>query len=423
MKPARHQAAPRPDPALGPRREALARIGASLAGRMIGPAESAEAGRLSDLVLRRLGQIDDLLARFVDRMPPSPGGDVLRLLAAELVFAETPAHAAVDSAVRLAKGDRRTARLAGLVNAVGRRLAAQGAEIAAAQDAAALNVPGWLAEALAADWGADAARAIAAAHLDPAPHDLALKVPGDTEPLAAELSARLMPGGALRLTGRPQISALPGFAEGAWWVQDAAAQMPARMLGEVAGRRVIDLCAAPGGKTLQLVAAGAEVSAVDVSAARMERLGENLTRIGLTAECIVADALDWQPEAPFDAILLDAPCSATGTVRRHPDLPHRGPPDLTALTGLQARLLDRAFGWLAPGGTLVFATCSLLRAEGEEQAAAFLARTPAARRAALTDEVPAEFITADGDLRTRPDHWADRGGLDGFFAARFTRAA
>ncbi|MDT8343214.1 MAG: methyltransferase domain-containing protein, partial [Thermohalobaculum sp.] len=230
--------------------------------------------------------------------------------------------------------------------------------------------------------------------------------------------------GVLRLAARPQISALPGHAEGRWWVQDLAASLPARLLGPVAGLHVLDLCAAPGGKTMQLAAAGATVTALDISTGRLARLGDNLARTGLTARLVAADALDWQPEAPFDAILLDAPCSATGTLRRHPDLPWRkGAGEIAPLVALQARLLDRAFGWLKPGGRMVFATCSLIRAEGEAQAAAFLERTPAARRVPIdASALPAGFRTAEGDLRTRPSMLAALGGLDGFFATVIERA-
>jgi len=430
-------------PGLLARQGALHLIGAVLdrgamldeAGLPGSPAERAEARGLADLTLRRLGQIDDLLGRFVGRMPKPPVDHVLRLMAAELIFAGTAPHAAVDLGVRLVKRARGAAKLAGLVNAVGRRLAEQGAEIAAGQDAARLNTPGWLWQQLAADWGAEAARAMALAHLTPAPHDLTpndlkLTNPAEAGALARELGAELLATGSLRLADRPQISALAGFAEGAWWAQDAAAALPARLIPGLRGKRVLDLCAAPGGKTMQLAAAGARVTALDLSAGRMARLGENLVRTGLAAECVAADALEWVPEeAPFDAILLDAPCSATGTIRRHPDLPRRRGrgrkgPDLKALTGLQGRLLDRAAGWLAPGGVLVFCTCSLNRAEGEDQARRFLARSPGFERLPVEPGeagIPAGFLTPEGDLRTRPDFWAERGGIDGFFAARFRR--
>ncbi|HUF86629.1 MAG TPA: methyltransferase domain-containing protein [Thermohalobaculum sp.] len=422
-------------PGLAARRGALILIGTVLdRGAMLHdsgltgePAERAEARGLADLTLRRLGQIDEALGRLVDRMPGPPVRHVLRLMAAELLFAGTAPHAAVDLGVRLVRGVKGGGRFAGLVNAVGRRLAAEGASIVAAQDAARLNAPGWLWKALRADWGEAVAQAMAGAHLAPAPLDLTPRDPAEANALAAELGAELLPTGTLRLAGRPQVSALPGYERGAWWVQDAAAALPARLLPG-AGARVLDLCAAPGGKTMQLAAAGARVTALDLSARRMDWLRENLARTGLEAECVVADALDWAPgapAAPFDAVLIDAPCSATGTVRRHPDLAWRqGTPDLDALTALQARMLDRAAAWLGPGGVLVFCTCSLIRAEGEQQARRFLERTPGLQRLPIAPGeagIAAEFLTREGDLRTRPDQWAARGGLDGFFAARFRR--
>jgi 16S rRNA (cytosine967-C5)-methyltransferase len=227
------------------------------------------------------------------------------------------------------------------------------------------------------------------------------------------------------LTARPQISALPRYNQGAWWPQDAAAALPARLFPALDGKRVLDVCAAPGGKTLQLAADGARVTALDISARRIELITENLARTQLTAEIVVADALDWTPAQPFDAILLDAPCSSTGTIRRHSDLPRRlGGIDLAALTSLQERLLDRATGWLAPAGVMIFCTCSLFRAEGEDQAVGFLARNDDLERLPIEPgeaAIPPEFVTPDGDLRTRPDLWAECGGLDGFFAARFRR--
>ena len=414
-------------PGLAVRRSALRLLddvlarGAILAEQGASAPERAEARALADLALRRLGQVDDVLARFVERPPPGLGRQILRLMATELLFAGTAPHAAVDLAVRLAQGARGTARLAGLVNAVGRRLADEGALVVAEQDAADLTSPGWLAGALARDWGAETARAMAEAHLRQAPHDLTPAAPGDAEALAEELGGRVLPTGTVRLATRPQLSALPGYSAGAWWVQDAASALPARLVREPNGLRVLDLCAAPGGKTMQLAAAGAQVTALDISAPRIERLRENLRRTGLAAETVIADAFEWEPEAPFDAVLLDAPCTATGTIRRHPDLPHRTDGSaLPALTALQSRLLDRAWTWLAPGGVLVFCTCSLLPAEGEAQADAFLARTAAAALSPITSDeaIPAEFVSA-GRLRTRPDMWAGLGGLDGFFAARF----
>lgn len=389
------------------------------------PSVRAEARGLADLALRRLGQIDDLLARFVDREPKGSGLQILRLMTAELAFRGTPPHAAVDLGVRLARSSRQTTRMAGMVNAVGRRIAENAPDLISGQDPAAMNTEPWLAHALERDWGGDTAKQIAAAHLTPAPHDLTMKQDGDLEALAAELNGRILPTGSLRLTDRPQISALPGYDVGAWWVQDAAAALPVRLFGDIAGKSVLDLCAAPGGKTLQMAAAGAKVTAVDISDRRLRRVSENLTRTGLSAEIVTADLLRWGPDTPPDAILLDAPCSATGTLRRHPDLAHRMTAKrLRDLRDLQASMLDRAFSWLPPGGDLVYCTCSLLKSEGEDQLAAFLQRTPDAKLQAIEPGLfPTEFVTSEGMLRTRPDHWTEFGGLDGFFACRITRSS
>ena len=426
-------ARPADTPGLAARRGALGRLdavferGAMLddgpSGGATGP-ERAQALSLADLTLRRLGQIDDVLAHFVDRKPKGTGLQILRLMAAELLFEGTPPHAAVDLAVRLAQGGRGTARLSGLINAVGRRLAEQGAELTSGQDAGPMNMRGWLRERLIKDWGRETALGIAKAHLSPAPHDLTMRHPEDLKPLAQETGGTILPTGSLRLAGRPQISALPGYEQGAWWVQDAAAALPARLISSPEGKRVLDLCAAPGGKTMQLAAMGAEVTALDISDGRLMRLRENLKRTGLDARIVNTDALEWQPDQPFDAILLDAPCSATGTIRRHPDLPYRSSAKgLKSLTELQSRLLNRAASWVAPGGTLIFCTCSLFPAEGELQTKAFLERQADFRRQPIgTDEIPPELVNRAGDMRTRPDHWADQGGLDGFFATRLVRA-
>lgn len=388
-------------------------------GEGTGP-ERAEGRGIADTVLRRLGQIDDLIARFVDRQPKGRGLQILRIMTAELVFLGTPPHAAVDIAVRLAQSAKNTTRLSGLINAVGRRLAEKGAEMAKGQDVASLTMPGWLAKRLSDDWGQDAVRALTEAHLTPAPHDLTLRSEEDLKTLAHELGAEPLSTGSLRLPGRPQISALPGYSEGAWWVQDAAAALPVKLLGDVTGAKVLDLCAAPGGKTMQLAAAGADVLAIELSERRADRLSENLERTSLDAAVTVADMLDWMPSAVPDAIVLDAPCSATGTIRRHPDLQHRGSGKaIDDLAALQARMLDRAFGWLEPGGRLVFCTCSLLKAEGEQQLEAFLSRNENAQVAPASTNrlgVQPDWITQSGALRTRPDYWPMRGGLDGFFA-------
>jgi 16S rRNA (cytosine967-C5)-methyltransferase len=319
----------------------------------------------------------------------------------------------------VARAGRKTAHAAGLVNAVLRKVAAEGEAWAGLPPQ---RLPGWLRGRLLSAWGAQAVAAIERAHAAGAPLDLTPR-DGDAAALAARLggavAATVLPTGSLRLSGAPQVSALPGFAEGAFWVQDAAAALPARVLAPRPGERVADLCAAPGGKTLQLAAAGAEVTAVDVSADRMARLAENLARTGLAAHCVVADARDWRPEAPPDAILLDAPCTATGTIRRHPDLPFvRRPEDVKPLVALQADLIDRALALLRPGGRLLYATCSLLPEEGERQVAAALARHPglAADPGALAlPGVEPDWRTPEGGLRLRPDFWAEAGGMDGFY--------
>ena len=253
--------------------------------------------------------------------------------------------------------------------------------------------------------------------------DLTLKDADQTADWAEALGAKVRPDGGLRLGDAKQVSALPGFADGAWWVQDASASLAARLLSPQPGARVLDLCAAPGGKTMQLAAAGAKVTALDVSEARMERVTENLARTGLKAECIVADALKWEPDAPFDSIVLDAPCSASGTLRRHPDLAFaRDGSGVSALATLQATLLDRATSWLKPGGRLVFCTCSLFPEEGEEQATAVLQRQKSLSLVPATgDWLDTKWITREGTLRLRPDHWADTGGIDGFFVACFEK--
>lgn len=387
--------------------------------------DRAFARLLLATVLRRLGQTDDLLARMLDR-PEPPRADVmdlLRLGAVQILFLGTPAHAAVDTTVALAAA-RRQPQAKGLVNAVLRRVAREGAAIVAGQDAARLNTPGWLWLSWRQGHGTPAARAIANAHLEEPPLDLTVR-DGATG-WAERLGATLLPTGSLRLTAPGPVTELPGFAEGAWWVQDAAAALPARLLGDVAGRRVFDLCAAPGGKTAQLAAAGARVTAVDRSDRRLRRVAENLDRLGLSADLVTADVTDWAPEdGPADAVLLDAPCSATGTIRRHPDIPHvKVAGDVEDLAEVQAWMLAGVARLVKPGGLLVYCTCSLEAREGERQVEALLAGgAPFERVPVRAEEVGGEaaLVTADGDLRTHPGLWAGRGGLDGFYAARLRR--
>jgi len=289
-----------------------------------------------------------------------------------------------------------------------------------------LNTPRRLWRSWESAYGEVATRAIAEAHLSEPPLDLTVKSAAEVEIWADRLEARVLPNGSLRLPpGRGEIAKLPGYDEGAWWVQDAAASLPVRLLGQVAGRRVVDLCAAPGGKTATLAALGAQVTAVDISPTRAARLEANLTRLGLDAEIVTADAAAWRPPAPVDAVLLDAPCSGTGTLRRHPDIAQlKGPDDITALTALQDRLLAAAVETLAPGGVLVYAICSLQPEEGPERIAALIASgAPLARMPVTPDEVfdRDEWLSADGDLRTLPCHLAELGGMDGFYACRLRR--
>lgn len=392
----------------------------------LAPRDRAFARLLVATVLRRLGQIDALIARALDRPDRTRplAIDLLRLGLAQLVFLGTPAHAAVDTTVALADR-RRQPSLKGLVNAVLRRLSRDGPGWAAAQDAARLNTPDWLWDSWSRAYGADRAKAIAEAHLHEAPLDLTVK--DDPAGWAERLGAQVLPTGSLRRPPGGTITELPGFESGAWWVQDAAAALPARLFGAVAGQRVIDLCAAPGGKTAQLAAAGARVTALDRSERRLQRLAANLARLGLGAELVAADAASWRPEAEADGVLLDAPCTATGAIRRHPDVLHlKGPADVAKLAAAQDRLLAHAVTLVRPGGTLVYCTCSLQPEEGEARVDALLAAgAPVVRWPITPGEVGglAELVNARGELRTLPCHLPGLGGLDGFFVARLRRTA
>ncbi|MEM7490665.1 MAG: transcription antitermination factor NusB, partial [Pseudomonadota bacterium] len=380
-----------------------------------GPA-AARALRLAGLVLRHMGRADAMLAARIERQPAARVRDILRLALVEIFEDGAAPHGVVNDAVALARASPRTVKQAGLVNAVLRGAAEAHADWAALP---APTLPPWLRKPLAKAWGRDRLEAIEAAHLRGAPLDLTAKAG------AAVPGAEMLPTGSLRLPGG-QVRALPGYEAGDWWVQDAAAAVPARLLGDVAGQRVLDLCAAPGGKTMQLAAARADVTALDISDGRLSRVRENLARTGLGADIVTADALDWTPPEAFDAVLLDAPCTATGTIRRHPDLPHlRQARDVEALTTLQYRLIDRALSFLVPDGVLVFCTCSLLPVEGEHQVTAALKRHPGLVADPLDPSaygLPDAAASAHG-LRLLPDLWADRGGLDGFYMARLRRTA
>ncbi len=382
------------------------------------------------VVLRRLGTLRHLLGTFLEEGLPAqaPRVEIALLIGtAQILFLEVPDHAAVDLAVRLAREDRMALHFAGLINAVLRRVAREGKERIAALDAPVLDTPPWLMQRWIKNYGEATAHAIAAANgREPA---LDLTVKSDAETWAAKLDGRILPTGSVRTIVHGAVTALPGFDEGAWWVQDAAASIPARLLGNVAGQRVADLCAAPGGKTAQLVAAGAKVTAVDRAPARLRRLQENLTRLSLEAELVCADVAAWNPEQHFDAVLLDAPCTSTGTIRRHPDVPWlKRSADITSLAAAQRRLLDHAITLIRPGGTLVYCTCSLEPEEGADVVADLLAREPSVRRVPIkAAEVFGEtdFINQDGDLRTLPCHFTDAdsrfAGVDGFYAARLEK--
>lgn len=402
--------------ALDPEAPALARLA---------PSDRAHALRLARAALRGQGRANALLAPFLRRPPPARIAAILRLGTVEICALGTPAHAAVDLAVRLARKGRDGGGHAGLVNAVLRRVADIGPT--RWPDLPPDPMPGWLREPLLAAHGAAVVTKIEAAHAAGAATDLTLRDPADAATLGPALGALNLPSGSLRLAGPARITALPGYDTGRFWVQDAAATIPGQLLAPAPGARVLDLCAAPGGKTLQLAARGAHVTALDASAPRMERLRENLARVGLAAETVVADARDWTPPERFDAILLDAPCSATGTIRRHPDLPFvRDAAALGPLIALQSALIDRALGMLRPGGCLVYCVCSLLAREGADQIAAALSRHPGLSADSIdpaTFGLPPEAAAPGPGLQTRPDFWPDRGGMDGFFIARLRSGA
>ncbi len=396
------------------------------------PRDRALARAIIAASLRRRGQLDHVLLSFLERGLPEKSGLLYPILlsgAAQLIFLKTPPHAAIDLAVTLAQYDPRAKRYDKLVNAVLRRVAKDGEAIAASLDAPQINTPEWLWSRWVSYWGETRARAIAEANLTEPPLDLTVK--SDPALWADRVSGRVLPTASVRLLPKGRIESLPGYEDGAWWVQDAAASLPARMLGDVAGQTVADLCAAPGGKTAQLVLGAASVIAVDNSKARLKLLAENLKRLRLEAEITEADATSWQPGGLFDAVLLDAPCSSTGTIRRHPDIPYvKSEKDIEALVALQTRLIDNAARLVKPGGKLVYSTCSLEPEEGEAQIAAFLTRNGAFSLDPITPGElygQADWIEPSGCLRTFPYELkldsAEWSGMDGFFAARLVRGS
>ena len=390
-----------------------------LAGLQIRDAGFARA--LVSESLRHMGALDAVLRKFIAKplAPHKAGatGEILLLGACELLILKVAPHAAVDAANQLAAKDSKAVHFKPLINAVLRKVAKEGETVLSGLDRERLSTPDWLWTRWTAHYGAGTARQIARAHQRAAPVDIVTKSGDAPDSEALFGDVRL-----LKAEGR--IEDLPGFAQGNWWVQDAAATLPALLLGDVTGRKVIDLCAAPGGKTMQLAARGAKVTAVEIDAARADRIRENLTRTKLNAEIVQSDARDFEGTAPL--VLIDAPCTATGTIRRHPDLPWiKGAADVTVSAAAAYEILESGAARVEPGGTLVFAVCSLEREEGEEQIAAFLDAHPEFARAPVTaDELfgHSEWITPEGDLRTLPYHLGDKGGMDGFYAARLRRS-
>ncbi len=391
-------------------------IGAGALDRLV-PEDRARAQRLALDTLRTLERADRMLKPFLQRKPPLAVQNVLRLGTLEICTG-TAAHGVVNACVEIVGRSKRTMKYRGLVNAVLRK-------IDAAKDGwdklPVSVMPRWLRRPLTQAWGDKALQQIERAHFAGAPLDLTLN-----GPVPDGLPGEALPSGSWRIRDGAQVSLLPGYKSGDWWVQDAAAALPVRLMAPQKGEKVVDLCAAPGGKTMQMAAAGADVTAVDVSEGRMARVRENLKRTGLTAKCVVSDAFAFEGEG-FDAVLLDAPCSATGTIRRHPDLPYaKDGAEFAELIAQQGDMIDHALTMLKPGGRLVFCTCSLLPDEGEVQIDDALDRHPdlvVDRDALNVDGVDPDWITEEGGLRLRPDFWQERGGMDGFYMAVLRKPA
>jgi 16S rRNA (cytosine967-C5)-methyltransferase len=445
-RPQRHEAAEPPPPGLAARvaaaravaetltlsRSLDERFAADLASRAGGldARDRALARSIATVALRRLGTIRKALARRLEKGLPKRGGALewtLIVAAAQILFLNAPDHAAVDLAVKATRADPASAPFAALANAVLRAIARDRDAILTSSEPLDDDTPEWLAARWRKTYGEEVARAIAAAHRSEPTLDISVK--SDADGWAERLGGVVLPTGSVRLDTHQAVAELEGYADGEWWVQDAAAALPAKLLGARPGMRVVDLCAAPGGKAAELAAAGADLTTVDRSAERLKLLAANFERLRLRSEIVVADALNFDAP-PFDAVLLDAPCTATGTIRRHPDVAWiKRPGDLAQLVKLQAQLIDKAIALTRPGGLIVYCACSLEPEEGEAQIGPTLRRNPDARRLPVAaHEVGglAECVTPSGDLRTLPCHlWGDdprRSGLDGFFAARLIKA-
>ncbi len=408
----------------------------------IEPRDRAFARLLAATVLRRLGELERVLDTFLQKALPKAGRRVWPILlagAAQLLFLKTSPHAAVDLAVEATRREPHCDRFASLTNALLRRVAREGAAVLAGQDGVRLNIPGWLWQRWQTAYGAEAARRIAEASLKEPALDISLKSQADAATWAQRLGGSLLPTGSIRLAGHHgRVEDLPGYADGAWWVQGAAAALVVRAAGEVAGLNVADLCAAPGGNTAGLAAAGALVTAVDDSPQRLERMGENLQRLQLAATVVAADAARWAPGQTFDVVVLDAPCTGTGTISRHPDILRlKGPADVRRMAEVQATMLRHAASLVRPGGTLVYSTCSLEPEEGRAQIDNLLTQMrqerqePSREPGPELQHVPIDpgEIGADpawissGDVRTLPTHLEveEACGLDGFYIARLRR--
>ena len=390
------------------------------------PRDRAFLATLLLTAFRHGGEIDAILAGLVDRPLPRKSGsarEILVLGVAQLLFLGMAPHAVIDLAVRSAKADRNAMHFSGLINAVLRKVAAGGLELKSGLDAARLNTPDWLWTRWVKSYGEDAARLIGRAHGERPGLDLSFKT--GAAAWVDSLGGELLPNGQLRLPpGHAPVPELPGYAEGAWWIQDAAATIPAILLGDVRGKSVLDLCAAPGGKTLQLASMGAVVTAVDLSEARLRRLDENLRRTWLQAGIAVQDVLAPDFSGQWDAVLLDAPCSATGTVRRHPELPYlKDEQQIRELAGLQRRMLRKAAELVKPGGILVYCTCSLEPDEGETRVRGFLSDHPSFEIVpAMGDGLPEGSVRPEGWVRTLPSmSYGGSPGMDGFFAVALRR--
>ncbi|WP_082572290.1 RsmB/NOP family class I SAM-dependent RNA methyltransferase [Brevundimonas sp. Root1423] len=385
--------------------------------------DRAFARAVAMAALRRLGEIDQILDRKLQKAPPLAVRTILRVALAQMLILETPAFAAVSTAVKLAEREPKTRPYKNLVNAVLRGIDREGPGLTTAES----NLPEWLSARWRAAYGEAALVGLALAAREEPATDLSIKPDVDAAAIAEAVEGEVLPGGSIRTGRRGDLATWPGFDDGVWWVQDAAAAVPGRLLAPQAGEAVIDLCAAPGGKTLQLAASGATVVALDRSAVRLKRLTENLQRTDLNAEVVATPAEDWEDDRTFDAVLLDAPCTATGTFRRNPEvLRATKPADVAKLADVQHRLLDAAAERVKPGGRLVYCVCSLEREEGETQIIAFLRRNTAFRTAPadpVAVGAPSEALTPEGWLRILPSMWAEKGGVDGFFVARLDRVA